>query len=278
MTVKLSVDRGADTLSVQFYDHSEADSLVLIVPAMGAPARYYDRFAKALNAAGHIVAVMDLRGTGESTPGAGRSSRYDFAELSDDVGAVLDALGEQRTGRKTMLLGHSLGGQACVMELARSGRDDVDGLVLIAAGLPYWRAYGSKGWQAHLLRAAVVSTVSVLGYWPGWGFGGPQPAGVMNDWAHTSRTGEFPPHVGVTEQLIDIALPTLVLTVEGDEHTPPEVVDQLVNLLVSAPVRREHITAEFAGAPLDHFRWAKAAAEPIAKVVLDWETTRKDGS
>ncbi|MEU0544246.1 alpha/beta fold hydrolase [Nocardia sp. NPDC005978] len=270
MTEQLFAERGADRLAIQLYERADAATAVLIVPAMGVPARYYDRFATALHEAGREVAVLDLRGAGASTPAVSRSSRADYADLADDVGAVLDLLAERRAGRRTVLLGHSLGGQACVMHLARSGRTDVAALVLIAAGMPYWRAYGPTAWQAQLLRTAVTSVTAVLGFWPGWGFGGPQTAGVMGDWAHTSSTGEFPPRLGVTERLPELTLPTLVVTVDGDEHTPPAVVEKLTELLVSAPVDREHITAEFAGTKLDHFRWVKAAA-PVAKVVLEWE-------
>ncbi|WP_199742814.1 alpha/beta hydrolase family protein [Nocardia stercoris] len=272
MTVQLLVDRGTDRLSVQYYDRPEAGDLLVIVPAMGVPARYYGRFAEALCDAGRAVAVADLRGTGASTPPAGRESGYGYADLADDLGAVLETVAEHRTGRRTFLLGHSLGGQICLMHLARSGRDDVDGLVLVASGMPHWRAYGSQGWQAHLLRTMVQAGSGILGYWPGWGFGGRQSAGVMRDWAHTSWTGEFPPALEVTGRLADITLPTLVLTVDGDTFTPPAVVEKLTSTLTSASIRREHLTTEAAGAPLDHLRWAKAA-EPVTKIVLDWAAT-----
>jgi predicted alpha/beta hydrolase len=267
--MQLFVERGADQLSIQLYDHPGAESLVLILPAMGVPARYYRRFAETLRASGSVVAVADPRGTGDSSPRATRGSHADYGDLSDDVGAVLAALGEYRTGRRTILLGHSLGGQVAVMYLARSGGADVDGLVLTAAGMPHWRAYGSRGAQAHLLRAFVVSTVSICGYWTGWGFGGRQAGGIMRDWAHTSRTGEFPDHLLVTDTLANITTPTLVLTVDGDKHTPPAVVNNLVDLLTAAPIQREHITAAAAGAPLDHLRWAKVPV-PISAAVVDW--------
>ena len=95
---------------------------MVIWPAMGTPARYYRPFATALGEAGIAVVVVDLRGTGSSTPAPSRSSRYGYADIAGDVGAVLEALKPRLDGRKRYLLGHSLGGQACAIHLARRRR------------------------------------------------------------------------------------------------------------------------------------------------------------
>src|SRR5687767_6554198 len=129
--MQLSVDRGTDRLAVNVFDRADAEALVVILPAMGVPAGYYTRFATALNAAGLAVAVADLRGTGDSRPQAAKSSSYGYRQIADDVQAVLQALAPLRERRRTILLGHSLGGQAAMMHLAGS-QAGVDGLVLIA--------------------------------------------------------------------------------------------------------------------------------------------------
>jgi predicted alpha/beta hydrolase len=85
---------------------------------MGVPARYYRAFAAELSAAGVAVVVADLRGTGASLPRASRASAYGLGELVADVDAVLDHLKPRRAGRRTILVGHSLGGQACALHLA----------------------------------------------------------------------------------------------------------------------------------------------------------------
>ena len=51
------------------------------------------------------------------------ASRYGYADLAGDVGAVLDALKPRLDGRRVLLLGHSLGGQACALHLALHRRD-----------------------------------------------------------------------------------------------------------------------------------------------------------
>jgi predicted alpha/beta hydrolase len=89
---------------------------------MGTPARFYRPLANRLGQAGLAVVVVDLRGVGSSTPPPSRASRYGYADLAGDVGAVLDALKPRLDGRRRYLLGHSLGGQTCAIHLA-GGQD-----------------------------------------------------------------------------------------------------------------------------------------------------------
>src|SRR5690242_2445196 len=113
------LDAADQRLSLQTYPEPAPDApLVVIWPAMGVPGRYYQPFAERLHDEGLAVVVADLRGTGASTPRPSRRSRYGYADLAGDVGAVLDHL--KPDGRKVVLVGHSLGGQACALHLALS--------------------------------------------------------------------------------------------------------------------------------------------------------------
>ncbi|MBV1852545.1 alpha/beta hydrolase family protein [Catellatospora tritici] len=274
--MQLSVDRGSDRLAVQLHPVDDpAAPLVVLFPAMGVPGGYYKRFAASLNEAGLAVAVADPRGNGASTPAPSRSSGYGYPETVDDVAAVLDALAEHRAGRRTILLGHSLGGQACVMHLARRGSADIDGLVLIAVGLPYWRNYPRGQRLAVLAMTQTIGAVSaLLRVWPGWGFGGRQARGVIRDWAYSSRWGRFPAAVCTQEQLATIDVPALVVSVDNDRYTPRGVVDHLAGLLSGAAVRREHLRSDEAGLTLNHFVWVKAGA-PLAARITDWLPARQ---
>src|SRR5262245_27764875 len=101
------LERDGQRLALHVYPEPDrgADApLVLVLPAMGVPARFYRQLAETLCAAGLGVVVADLRGTGASTPAPSRASRYGMAELVGDVGAVLDEL---RPGaRRVLLVGH----------------------------------------------------------------------------------------------------------------------------------------------------------------------------
>jgi predicted alpha/beta hydrolase len=266
------VDRGTDRLGLHVYPDAGDRPLVVVWPAMGVPARYYRPFAADLLAAGLGVVVADLRGTGSSTPRPVRASRYGYAELVADVGAVLDTLKPRAGG--VLLLGHSLGGQACALHLALAAGDSiVDGLVLVAVGLPYWRDYRS-GVRTVLPMTQTVNAVSaLLGVWPGWGFGGRQARGVIRDWAYTARTGRYPALDGmdVEAALATVRTPVLAVSVEHDQYTPPSTMDRLCGKLRAATVEREHYTAAQAGGQLDHFRWVRAA-RPLAGRIATFAT------
>jgi predicted alpha/beta hydrolase len=263
------LDRGPERLGLQIYpepDGVDDAPVVVLLPAMGVPARYYRPFAATLRGQGLAVVVADLRGTGASTPAPARASTYGYADLVDDVGAVLGALRPRLAGRTTLLLGHSLGGQVGLLHLALSGGDGVDGMALVAVGLPYWRVYpGLRRLAVLPFAEAIGVTSSLLGVWPGWGFGGRQARGVIHDWVHTARTGRYPVIGGVDAEaaLARLTTPVLAVSVDGDQYTPHETVDHLWSKLPAAPVRRERYTTAQAGAPIDHFTWTRASG-PLA--------------
>jgi len=273
------VDRGTDRLALHTYPADDAATLAVLWPAMGVPARYYRHFAAALNATGTEVVVADLRGTGDSTPRPSRASRYGLAELTTDVEAVLDTLKPSRAGRRTVLVGHSLGGQVCALHLAfrhAAGLDPgVDGLALLAVGLPYWRCYpGRMGPGTLAFTQTLAVTSAVLGVWPGWGFGGRQSRDVIRGWAHTARTGRYPALAGVDVEtaLAGVRLPVLAVDMETDQYTPAPTVEHLTAKLTSARVERQHYSAAEAGSPIDHFTWARHGA-PLAGRVAAWAAT-----
>ncbi|SCF25488.1 Predicted alpha/beta hydrolase [Micromonospora matsumotoense] len=269
------VDVDGARIGIQVYPEpvgAPAGPVVVIWPAMGVRARYYRPFATALRDAGLAVIVADLRGTGVSTPPPSRACRYGYRELAADVGAVLDALQPRLDGRPTLLLGHSLGGQAALLHLALHGTDRVDGLALLAVGVPYWRSYpGLRGYGVLPYSQGIAAVAGVLGVWPGWGFGGRQARGVLRDWAGTARTGRLPTLDGVDGEAAvgRLTLPVLAVSVDDDQYTPHPVVDHLCAKLTAAPVTRHRYTVAEAGAPLDHFRWVRAGL-PLTRRVADF--------
>ncbi|MEH0844986.1 alpha/beta fold hydrolase [Micromonospora sp. CPCC 205711] len=266
------VDVDGARIGVQVYPEPDGPAgapVVVIWPAMGVRARYYRPFAAALRDAGLAVVVADLRGTGASTPPPSRACRYGYAELAGDVGAVLDALKPRLDGRTRLLLGHSLGGQAALLHLAVHGADAVDGLALLAVGVPYWRGYpGARGYGVLPYTQGIAAVARALGVWPGWGFGGRQARGVIRDWAYTARTGRFPVLDGVDAEAAvrRLDLPVLAVSVDDDQYTPHGTLDHLCAKLTAARVTRQRYTATEAGASLDHFSWIRAGAPLAARV------------
>jgi predicted alpha/beta hydrolase len=272
--VQEHLDRGTDRLGLQVYPEPDgaADAPAVVVwPAMGVRARYYRPLAASLRQAGLAPVVVDLRGTGASTPAPSRSSRYGYADLAADIGAVQEALKQRLDGRRRLVLGHSLGGQAALLhEALRPGDSTVDGVVLVAVGLPYWRMYPRRRLGVLAMTQSIGVTSAVMRVWPGWSFGGRQASGVMRDWAYTARTGRFPHLDGVDAEaaLRGVRTPVLAISLDHDQYTPHETLDHLCAKLESAPLVRERHTIPGA----DHFTWVRDA-DGIAARVAEWSAT-----
>ena len=273
------LDRGTDRIGLHVYPLPADDTapIAVVWPAMGTPARYYRHLASALGEAGLGVVVVDLRGTGASTPRPSRRSRYGYSELTDDVGAVLGALKGRLDGRPVYLVGHSLGGQVGLLHLARAGGQAVAGLVLVGVGLPWWRSYGRKALSTLLLTQWIVAAASLLRVWPGWGFGGRQARRVIQDWGYTARHGRFPRLDGsaddVEARLASVRTPVLALSVAADQYTPRATTDHLCAKLTAAPVQRVHLDG-----PLDHFTWARTPATVVDEITRFVGFTRPGGA
>ncbi|WP_369214580.1 alpha/beta hydrolase family protein [Streptomyces flavofungini] len=257
---------------------------VLILPAMGTPARFYRRFAHRLHEEGLTVLTTDLRGQGEATPRATDPDAlgHGYRELvEEDLPAVLAAVrAELGPEPQLHLLGHSLGGQLALLYAASGHGPAVDGVILVASGSVHFRAYGPLRGPALLLGELLVAGVStLLGRWPGsrLGFGGDQPRGVMRDWARQGRTGRYAPKGSTLDYeaaLAGLGLPVLAVSVEHDTFAPGAALDHLLGKVPRARLTRRHYTAQEAGARLDHFAWARAGGG-LAKQVAAWATAEE---
>ncbi|MCX4667677.1 alpha/beta fold hydrolase [Streptomyces sp. NBC_01381] len=252
---------------------------VLILPAMGTPARYYRAFARQLHAEGLTALTVDLRGQGESTPRVTDAAAVEHGYgtiVEQDLVAVVDAIRAELGAEPPLfLLGHSLGGQLGLVHAALGIGPGVDGVALVASGSVWFRAYGRLRGPLLLLGqlfAAAASTL--LGRWPGvrLGFGGNQPKGVMRDWARQGRTGRYSA-AGSTHDyeaaLRTLDLPVLAVSVEGDTWAPAPALDHLVGKVPGARVTRIRYSRQEAGGRLDHFAWTRAGGA-LAKRVAAW--------
>ncbi|QES41245.1 alpha/beta hydrolase [Streptomyces venezuelae] len=255
---------------------------VLILPAMGVPARFYRRFARQLHDEGLTVLTVDLRGQGEATPSsAGRGAPgHGYREIVEEdlpavVAAIRDELG---TEPPLFLLGHSLGGQLGLVYAASAGRHSaVDGVAVVATGSVWHRAFAPlRGTGLLLVQLLIAGTATILGRWPGTrlGFGGNQPKGVMRDWARQVRTGRYSAEGSTLDYestLATLALPVLAVSVDDDTYAPASSLNHLLAKVPEARVTRRHYTAHEAGAALDHFAWTRAGGA-LAKWVAAWTT------
>ncbi|KAA1419740.1 alpha/beta fold hydrolase [Mumia zhuanghuii] len=172
---------------------------IVLLPALGETRADWDGVVPAL-ADGREVLAVDLRGHGE----AAWEPPYTFAQMRDDVAALLDERGWQQVD----LVGHSWGG-AVACHVASSYPDRVRRLVLEDVGA---------------LRRRTPST--------------PQrpPGPLLFDWdmVLAVRRQIDSPDPRWRDALARIEAPTLVLAGGPTSHVPDETIDELVSRVPDA--------------------------------------------
>ncbi len=164
-----------------------AAPLVICSPALGDTRDAYGPLADHLVAHGYRVALLDLRGHGDSDTGF---PRYGDEATADDLLAAIDALAD---GRPVFLAGASMSAASAVIAAGRRP-EAVAGLVLLAAplrngraasalmlalrvllsrpwGPAFWRAYSTRLWpglgaDARTRAAAGTRLLTRPGRWP----------------------------------------------------------------------------------------------------------------
>ncbi|MCI2419805.1 alpha/beta fold hydrolase [Saccharopolyspora sp. K220] len=257
--------------------------VVVLLPAMGVPARYYRPFVADLHSQGLTVVTFDLRGQGESQPPAARGVRFGYLSLIDDLDAVVDLVEAVFPQAPRFVLGHSLGGQIALLHAARRpGR--AHGVALVASGSVWFRSFPGMYKIRTLLGSQLVAVLAtLLGYWPGqrFGFGGRQAVDLMQDWARQSRTGRYQLNGSTTDYeaaLRDVRQPLLTISVAGDRLAPQSAVDHLAGKVERAPRTAKHYTRAASGATdLGHFSWVRNGGE-LSRWVRDWIAAVADTS
>ncbi|GAA2907938.1 alpha/beta fold hydrolase [Streptomyces thioluteus] len=267
-------DRSAVLTTRVALPDGEPSGVVVMWPALGVKADYYETFCTELTHTGFAVVCTDLRGQGASSPRIDRSSRHGYHELATrDWPAVLAAVREEFGGIPCFTLGHSLGGQVSLLHAAFAPAT-IDGVVLVAAGSVDYRAFpGLHGPKVFASTHVTAAVSTVFGYWPGdvLGFAGRQSGVLMRDWARICRTGRFEPSgadVDYEMLLAKLNLPVLAVSVEGDDMAPATAVDRLCAKVPSTELTRHHHEAH-ADLRLDHFRWVRHSG-PIANRIRAW--------
>lgn len=254
---------------------------VLVLPALGVPAHVYAPLLQALGTLPQTrAALVALPAAIGGWRAAWRARRQSYLSALQAVEAQVGRLRQADPGARVLLLGHSIGGHLALLALARR-TVEIDGLVLVAAGTPHWRAW-PPGQQARMRRSLEL-VAAVLRLWPWYpgdwlGFGGRQPRQLMLDWLVLAHSGSFDAMAGLAgigEQLQQARGPVLAIDIEGDGLAPPGATRELRALaprlqveLVAAsserlqresPARRHNLWPREPQAVLPHLRrWLQA--------------------
>lgn len=245
---------------------------VLVLPALGMRASYYQTLAAQLAARSLLVTTADLRGHGEHSVRTARGVSFGYAELVDDALAVARQLKALHPA-PLLSLGHSLGGQLGILA-AGAEPGLFAGVALVASGTPHHRDYPARdARRIRLLARALPLITGLVGYYPGErvGFGGRESAGVMRDWAALALRGRFSLQGrDPAASLARVTSPVLAVSLDGDTMAPVAALEHMLAMIPAAAVRREHLTAERCDPrALDHLRWARDPGA-VVDLIDDW--------
>lgn len=236
---------------------------VLIAPAMGVPASYYDDFAAWLARQGALVLAFDYRGMGASRPARyARSLKGLEADVRTwaerDAAAALAHL-ERLVPRGTPLhwLGHSLGGQ--ILGLVPN-RERVASMVTVGCGSGYWleNARPLRRYVWWLWYVVVPLTLPLFGYFPGRTLRkvGDLPAGVMAQWRRWCLHRDYLMAEGdeVRQRYARVRTPILSLSFTDDEFMSARNTESIHGFYARAPRTMKRIAPHEVGAErIGHF-------------------------
>lgn len=221
--------------------------ILLIFPAMGAPAKAYFGFAAHMAARGYPTIAVDPRGSGASPPRPSRRRDHGVdAHLDHDWPAVVAWARERHGDRPLVLIGHSFGGHLSSLYMGLNP-GLVQALVLLATSDLNPRNWGFPGGLVVRLNFAVFALIArALGYLPGHrlGWGAPIARQVILDWAGWGLSARYR---GSRGQDLDAALgqigaPVLAISFHDDTRLGPKrAIDVFCARLSAAAITRWHL-------------------------------------
>lgn len=240
------------TLGATVFEPTAAPrAVVLVVPAMGVPQRYYAPFAQWLAAQGYRVTTFDYRGMGESRRGPLRRLRADVLDWARlDCAAMVDAATARADGLALYWIGHSLGGQILPFV---PNRERVAKMVTVGTGSGYWRENAAplrrRAWFLWYFVAPLA--VRLFGYFPGRRLRmvGDLPRGVIEQWRRWCLDPDYAVGVepGAREQFAAVRTPIVSLSFEDDEFMSARNTESIHGFYVNAPRRMKRLAPAEAG-------------------------------
>ncbi len=245
-------------------------AIIVIMPALGVKASFYEPLALALKDSGYIVVTTDLRGTGKSSINPKKRNFGYHEMISFDWSVIVEKVNKHFPNNKIYLLGHSLGGQLNTLYTSQH-QQLISGLILVASCSVHY-----KGWKFPLNLGVLAGTqlarvlVKLFGYFPGKkvGFAGTEAKNVILDWAYNARTGRYKllnSQIRFEDDFQNIKLPVLAVSFEADKLAPQKAVKILTSKMKNALVEHVH----YQQIDLDHFNWVKEN-NYVVKTINNW--------
>ena len=269
----LQIDLGPARCTLQAFDAAtQAAPALMMVAALGVPARHYQALGAALAERGVHAITLDLRGVGSSSVRARRDIDWGYLDLVDvELNTLFDQARERWPDSPLHWMGHSLGGQLCLLHQARHPERQADSVVLAATGSPWVATFRPPmRWLVGLFARLVKLSTRQLGVFRGdwFRFGGPQGATLMSEWSRFCLGGKLG-RLGAEGWDADAALstlqrPLLGLSMTGDTYAPLRSTQRLAAMTAGTLElqRIERVDGHLPG----HFRWLRHPSEPAARI------------
>jgi predicted alpha/beta hydrolase len=247
---------------------------VVFTPALGVPAHYYSPLVQAFAQQGISTLVNELRGNGISTVKPGRNIDFGYGELiNEDLHRVVVWTRDNYAGIPLLMGGHSLGGHLASLYTAKYG-DAVQGLVLIASSLPYFRTYPPlQAVQIYFCSYLFQLTTLGMGYLPGklFGFGRREAKTLIDEWSIIARTNRFRIKGDTFEYdraLRRVDCPILSICFKGDRMAPLEAVRS-----TTTKFQRDNLELLYLDSDsfefVNHFNWVKRS-NILGPLIANW--------
>ena len=256
--------------------------VLLVLPAMGTAAGYYDKLGAAFAQRGVHAALFELRGNGTSSVRASRGTDFGYGTIVEqDIPPAIDKVRALLPRAPIFLLGHSLGGHLAFLALARGQlAHDVRGVALVASGLPYHAAWAGAGSPVIRVFARFMKGASnAVGHYPGerLGFAGREARTVIREWANAVETGEFSfpttwtDNVPPEQALARVECPVLAVSLAHDKLAPSRSTELLLAKVPRCSVSRIRYVPDAAlpEAAGHHNRWPRYP-DAVATHVSTW--------
>lgn len=258
------------TSPVQVWKGDESKPLIMVWPGFGMGGYYYRPIAAELADRGFHVAIGELRGQGQSSARATRSSTWGYHDLAavdfpHQIRETKQELGLPEN-HPMIFLAHSMGGQISCMFAARDDARtlNLQGIFGVGAGSPYRPTFDPGMGRRLGVGALLLGAVGghVLGYWPGKILGrdpvgyGRQAGAHMREWRRFHKNNSLDNLTGQDIDYVDemsrLELPILFTRFTNDLDCPTASSEALAEFLPNADIRFEDLPGE-----LGHNRWAR---------------------
>ncbi len=276
--VKLTNRDGSSTAITHFQASEESNTVIVIFPAMGIFASYYENLGSELAKNGFHAITADLRGNGKSSIRPSKKVDFGYAgQLDQEYTTVLNHVEAEFPDKRVLLLGHSLGGQlGCLMASRKTHK--IDGLMLVACCSVYYKGWDGMARIRTLFGTQFLGLVSsIMGYLPGKqvGFGGLEARTVIKDWSRQARNGYYVLANDLTDyeaELAKLEIPVMAVSMQGDYLAPAKAVNHLLGKMKGANIEHLHLKKDDPrNDGYNHFNWAKKPTKLVG-VVSEWIT------